>query len=53
MGLRGTTGAARAPKPGKTPIIAAPSNFQNQGLAGLLPYGAPGSIEQTQKIYNI
>ena len=36
---RGATGAARGPKPGKTPIMAAPqhSNFQTRGKTYVLP----------------
>ena len=43
---RGATGAARAPKPGKSPIMAPlpppPSIFQNQGKATALP-ALPGT----------
>ena len=40
---RGATGAARAPKPGKNPIMPPPpSIFQNQGKAVALP-ALPGT----------
>ena len=42
---RGATGAARAPKPGKAPIMGAPprpSIFQNRGKAAALP-ALPGT----------